>query len=52
MHSFSSLATFKAWIDQIARTGETFNFIMQGQEKYALQHIKCVRLRKGFSRPS
>jgi len=51
MHSFSVAATFKAWIDQVAHAGKTFSFIVQGQEKHVSQHIKCVRLGKGFSRP-
>jgi FMN-dependent NADH-azoreductase len=30
MHNFSVPATFKAWIDQIARAGKTFNYTSQG----------------------
>ena len=30
MHNFSVPAAFKAWIDQIARTGKTFSYSEQG----------------------
>jgi FMN-dependent NADH-azoreductase len=30
MHNFSVPATFKAWIDQIARAGKTFSYTSQG----------------------
>ena len=30
MHNFSVPATFKAWIDQIARAGKTFGYTDQG----------------------
>ena len=30
MHNFSVPATFKAWIDQIARAGKTFSYTDQG----------------------
>jgi FMN-dependent NADH-azoreductase len=30
VHNFSFPATFKAWIDQIARAGKTFSYTDQG----------------------
>ena len=32
MHNFSVPASFKAWIDQIARAGKTFSYTRQGPE--------------------
>jgi FMN-dependent NADH-azoreductase len=34
MHNFTVPATFKAWIDQVARHGETFRFVPDGVEGF------------------
>ena len=42
MHNFSVPASFKAWIDQIARAGKTFSYTSQGPKGLIPSHKKVV----------
>jgi FMN-dependent NADH-azoreductase len=42
MHNFSVPASFKAWIDQIARAGKTFSYTNQGPKGLIPSHKKVV----------
>lgn len=42
MHNFSVPASFKAWIDQIARAGRTFSYTNQGPKGLIPSHKKVV----------
>jgi len=44
MHNFSVPATFKAWIDQIARAGKTFSYNDQGPKGLIPSNKKVVAI--------
>jgi len=44
MHNFSVPATFKAWIDQIARAGKTFSYTNQGPKGLIPSSKKVVAI--------
>ena len=44
MHNFSVPATFKAWIDQIARAGKTFSYTSQGPKGLIPSDKKVVAI--------
>jgi FMN-dependent NADH-azoreductase len=44
MHNYSVPASFKAWIDQIARAGKTFSYTSQGPKGLVPSHKKVVAI--------
>ena len=44
MHNFSVPATFKAWIDQIARAGKTFSYTDQGPKGLITSDKKVIAI--------
>lgn len=44
MHNYSVPASFKAWIDQIARAGKTFSYTSQGPKGLIPSHKKVVAI--------
>ena len=44
MHNFSVPASFKAWIDQIARAGKTFSYSDKGPQGLVPSHKKVVAI--------
>ena len=44
MHNFSVPASFKAWIDQIARAGKTFSYTGQGPKGLIPSHKKVAAI--------